>query len=122
MCQCSGRPQTFTKQTRMKRNGSRGHCPFCRTALPAPTSAYGGTHCPRCNGQLWNLALASGPAFFLRRAGESIYDLMADLADSRHGFAAECLESCLRDADALDVVEFLVTFENALRSRSSTLA
>jgi len=36
---------------------------------------------------------------------------MVDLADSRHGFTAEGLEAFLRDADSLDMVEFLTTFE-----------
>ena len=100
----------------MKRDGSLGHCPVCRTTLPGSTSPYGETHCPRCDGQLWHLALTSGPTFFVRRADESIYDLMAGLADSGHGFTAEHLEAILRDADALDVVELLTHLETAWRS------
>ncbi len=76
----------------------------------------GEAQCPQCDGQLWHLALGSGPAFFVRRDGESIYDLMADLAAPRHGFSAEELEAILRDADALDMAEFLATLEHALRS------
>ena len=100
----------------MKRDGSFEHCPFCRTALPAPTSIYGESQCPRCDGQLWHLTLASGPAFFVRHAGESIYDLMAELAGPRYGFSAEEVEATLRDADSFDVPEFLATLEDALRS------
>ena len=100
----------------MKREGSLEHCPFCRTALPTPSSIYGETNCPQCDGQLWHLGLASGPTFFVRRAGESIYDLMADLAGSRYGFNAEEVEFTLRDPDALDVAEFLATLEDALRA------
>jgi len=99
----------------MKCEVSLEHCPVCRTALPVPTSTYGGTHCPRCNGQLWHLALASSPTFFVRRSGESIYDLMASLVDSHQGITAEGLEAFLRDADSLDAVEFLTTFEVELR-------
>ncbi|SRR6266516_3312655 len=95
----------------MERECSLGQCPVCQAALPAPTSTYGRSHCPRCNVQLWHLALVSGPTFFVRRAGESIHGLMVDLADSRHGFTAEGLEAFLRDADSLDMVEFLTTFE-----------
>ena len=99
----------------MKREGSLEHCPFCRATLPAPTSIYGETECPQCEGQLWHLGLASGPAFFVRRAGESIYDLMASLAGPRYGISAEEVAATLRDADALDVAEFLATLEDALR-------
>src|SRR5947208_10291664 len=100
----------------MKRDGSINHCPVCRATLPAPPSNYGETHCPRCDSQLWHLGLPSGPAFFVRRAGERIYDLMASLADSRDGFTAEHLEAILSDADPLDVVELLTELEDSLRS------
>ena len=100
----------------MKHDGSLEHCPFCRTALPAPASAYGEAQCPQCEGQLWYLGLASGSTFFIRRAAESIYDLMASLAGPRYGFTAQDLEITLRDADSLDVVEFVATLEDALRS------
>ena len=95
----------------MKREGSLEHCSVCRAALSAPIAAYGHTHCPRCNGQLWHLALPSGTTFFARHAGESIYDLMASLSDSRHGFTAADLEATLRNADSVDVVEFLAQLE-----------
>jgi len=99
----------------MKRDASLERCPVCRAMLPVPTSTYGETHCPRCSGQLWHLALASGQTFFVRRPGESIYELMTDLAESRPGFTAEHLEAILRDADPLEVVELLTELENPLR-------
>jgi hypothetical protein len=52
----------------------------------------------------------------MRRSGESIYDLMASLADSGDGFTAEHLEFILTDADPLDVVELLTELEDCLRS------
>jgi hypothetical protein len=100
----------------MKRHCSIGHCPVCRTTLAATTSSYGESHCPRCDGQLWYLALPSGAAFCVRRADESIYDLMADLGASQDGFTAEHLEATLRDADPLDVAEVLQCLEDALYS------
>ncbi len=100
----------------MKREGLLEHCPVCRTTLAMPTGTYGETHCPRCSGQLWHLALTSGQTFFVRRSGESIYELMAGLADSRHGLTAKHLEAILRDADPLEVVELLTELEDALRS------
>ena len=96
----------------MNREGSLGHCPFCRTALPEPTTLYGESECLQCNAQLWHLGFASGPTFFVRRAGESICELMVSLADPRYGFTAEDLEGILKDADSLDVVELLAELES----------
>lgn len=56
--------------------------------------------------------LRTGPTFFVRRPGETLYDLLADLGGSRHGLTATELERTLRDADALDVAEFLLTIED----------
>lgn len=100
----------------MKRDGAIDHCPACGTALPTPTALYGETHCPRCDGQLWHLALPSGPTFFVRRPGESIYDLMADVADSRHRLNAKNLEASLRQADAIDLAELFAQLEDRLHS------
>ena len=95
----------------MKRDGSLGSCPLCRAVLPPPTTLYGERECPQCNAQLWHLGFGSGPTFFVRRADESIYDLMVSLANPRHGFTAEDLEGILKDADSLDVVELLAELE-----------
>jgi len=84
--------------------------------MPVPKDIYGETRCPRCSCQLWTLTLASGPTFFVQRTGETIYDLLVDLADSRHGFTAADLERALNDADSLDVAEFLLELEDAVRS------
>jgi len=100
----------------MKREGSLERCPVCRATLPVPTSACGEAKCPRCNCRLYHLTFASGPTFFVRCRGETIYDLLADLTDSRQGFSAADLERTFRDADSLDVAEFLLELEGAMRS------
>jgi hypothetical protein len=58
------------------------------------------------------LALASGPAFFLRRTDETIYDLLAGLVG--HGLSAAEIERIFRDADPLDVAEFLSEIEDGV--------
>ena len=95
----------------MKPNGSRQLCPACQAALSAPPHACGETHCPRCNAWLWHLGLASGPTFFVRRSGETIYDLMADLTSPGRRLSASEIERTLRNADSIDVMEFLAGLE-----------
>ena len=102
----------------MKRDGSLEHCPGCRATLSVPKQVYGETRCPRCSCQLWHLTLASGMTLFVRRPGETIYDLLADLAGSRHGLTAADIERTLKDADSLDVSEFLLELEDAARRRA----
>jgi hypothetical protein len=107
--------KTFTM--RYKRPDSAlEHCPICRSILPVPKDIYGETRCPRCSCELWHLLVGSGPSFFVRRSGETIYDLLADLADARHRFTAADVERTLCDADPLDVAEFLSELEDAARS------
>ena len=79
-----------------------------------PKDIYGETHCPRCNAHLWHLVFASGPAFFLRDSGETIHDLLAEVGD--HGLSAAEIERIWRDADSLDVAEFLSEIDDAARS------
>ncbi|HKQ38335.1 MAG TPA: hypothetical protein VJ063_09670 [Verrucomicrobiae bacterium] len=90
--------------------------PGCRTILPTPTSGYGETQCPRCEGQLWHLALVAGPPFFVRRPSDTIYDLMAAVADPSRELTAAHMETLLKDADSFDVVELLSDFEANLHS------
>src|SRR3954452_16809725 len=99
----------------MKRDGIIHHCPLCRTILPTPATAYGEAHCPRCDGRLWHMAFQSGTAFFVRRPTETIYDVMAALADPSARFTLEFLQTALEDADRLDVVEVLAHLEGSLR-------
>jgi hypothetical protein len=96
------------------RDGTKGQCPVCRASLPSPKELYSVTSCPRCDAQLWLLAFASGTTFFVRRAGEAIYDLLSDLAGDR--LSADEIESILRDADALEVAELLSEIEDAIRT------
>ena|SRR5256885_4455959 len=103
--------KTGKPDVRMKFNGTNGQCPVCRTTLPVPKDDYGETRCPRCSAKLWHLAFASGPAFFLRKTGETIYDLLAGIAG--HGLSAAEIERIFRDADPLDVAEFLSKIEDA---------
>jgi hypothetical protein len=98
----------------MERDGSLQRCPVCRTTLPTPQRAYGESHCHRCEARLWHLALPSGTIFFVQRAGENIYDLMAGLGNA--GATGEDLEAILKDADSLDVAELLMDLEEALHS------
>jgi len=97
----------------MKRDGTLGHCPICRATLPLPRDVYGETRCPRCSAQLWHLVFTSGPTFFVRHAGKTIYDLLAAVAGD--GFCATEIERILRDADSLDIAEFLSEIEDAVR-------
>jgi hypothetical protein len=60
--------------------------------------------------------VASGPAFFVRRPSETIYDLLATLAGSPHGLTATQLAHALRDADSFDVAEFFFELDDAVRS------
>jgi hypothetical protein len=98
----------------MKRKGTNGQCSFCQATLPVPKDIYGQACCPRCSAQLWHLAFSSGPAFFLRNTGETIYDLLAEVGD--HGLSAAEIERIWREADPLDLAEFLSDLEEAVRS------
>jgi hypothetical protein len=98
----------------MKRDGSLEHCPVCRATLPVPKDVCGQSRCPRCSCWLWHLNLSSGSTFFVQRAGESIYDLLAEVVGARHGLTAADLERTLREADSLDVAELLAELENAV--------
>jgi hypothetical protein len=72
--------------------------------------------CPRCDAELWVLAFSEGPAFFPRRPGETLYDLLAALAGTQLGCSASEIEEALRGADSYDVVELLSEVEEAVRS------
>jgi hypothetical protein len=98
----------------MKRDGTIEQCPVCRATLPSPKDIYGETRCPRCSAQLWHLSFASGPAFFVRHRGETIYDLLSAVAGE--GFSTDEIERILRDGDSLDIAEFLSEIEDAVHS------
>jgi len=103
----------------MKRDGAIDHCPVCRAALSAPIRSHGETHCPRCEAQLWHMAFPSGPAFFVRRPGENIYDVMAATAEPSHGLTPEILQPAFKDADAFDIAEIFADLENALSAKGN---
>jgi hypothetical protein len=77
--------------------------------------SIGDKQCPRCGAELWVLDFSDGPAFFPRRPGESLYDLLADLAGRELEFSAREIEVGLEDFDELDVVEFLWDVEQVVR-------
>jgi hypothetical protein len=88
----------------------------CQAALAAPGCALlDATRCPRCSAELWVLSFPQGPAFFPRRPGQTVYDLLAALAGPHLGLSAAQFEGLLRKCDALDVVEFLTEVEEAMR-------
>jgi len=92
--------------------GSRDCCPLCETALAAAACepiAQG--RCPRCEAELWTLAFPSGPAFFVRRPGDSASKFIAVLAGERLRASEADIASFLRAADSLDMVEFMAELE-----------
>jgi len=104
----------------MAPTGAHDRCPVCRTALAGePSGAVTARRCPRCEAELWTLALPSGPVFFVRRPGQSVAELIAALAGPGLGASARDIASFLRGADELDKVEFMEELEAAagLRGR-----
>jgi hypothetical protein len=89
----------------------------CRAALWAEVcQPLGHKRCPRCGAELWMVGFSEGPAFFPRRPGESICDLLAALAGPQLGLSASEIEAGLKDADPFDVVEFVSEVEDVMRS------
>jgi hypothetical protein len=92
--------------------GAQDGCPVCRTALATLCSEpIAERRCPRCWAELWALALPSGPKFFIRRPGQSPAEFLAALVGPALGLSATEIASFLRDADLLDMVEFLAEVE-----------
>jgi hypothetical protein len=58
---------------------------------------------------------SGGPLFFLRRGGQSKYSFLAALAAPLYGLSADELEAGLKNADGLDLVEFVMELEAAMR-------
>jgi hypothetical protein len=102
----------------MATNGARDGCPFCRTPLAAgPSEPIAERQCPRCEAGLWALALPSGPVFFVRRPGQSAAEFLAVLGGPSFGASAHDIDSLLRSADSLDIVEFLQELDAASELR-----
>ncbi len=77
--------------------GMCNRCPFCRATLASPDpNPLDQMRCPRCSAELWVLAFSEGPAFFPRRPGESVFDLLEVLAGTQLGFSASEIEEVLR--------------------------
>jgi hypothetical protein len=92
-------------------------CPVCRAALWAPDSeTIGQRTCPRCGAELWVLVGSEGPMFFLQGRGQSKYRFLAALAAALYGVSADELEAGLKHFDSLDLVEFVMDVEQAMRS------
>jgi len=93
------------------------HCPVCRAALWADTNeAIGSRRCPRCGGELWVLVGARDPLFFVRQPGESALRFLAGLTAPLYGEPVERMETALKSADFLDLVEVVLEVEATLRS------
>jgi hypothetical protein len=54
--------------------------------------------------------------FFLQQPGQSEYGFLAALAAPLYGVPAEELETGLKHADSLDLVEVVLELEEAMRS------
>jgi hypothetical protein len=92
-------------------------CPLCDAALWAsPSEPFGCKRCPRCGADLYVLVFSKGPVFFLARPGQTLYDLLAALMEQRLGVSADEMETALRSADSLDLVELVMEVEEAVRS------
>jgi hypothetical protein len=63
---------------------------------------------------LWEIALPSGPAFFIRRPGQSVAAFLSRLPGPFCAKSITAIDTFLKGADAVDVVEFLWELEAAL--------
>ena len=103
----------------MSPTGQREGCPACRTALAGLHSeAIAEEQCPRCEADLWALALPSGPVFFVRRPGQSAAEFLDALVGPGLGLSHADLVSSLQGADSLDLVELMVEIETAWERRN----
>jgi hypothetical protein len=99
-------------------NGNHIGCPVCGTILAAALSEpIAERSCPRCEAQLWALALPSGPAFFVRRPDQSAAEFLAVLAGPTAMASARDIEAFLSSADSFDMAEFLGELHEALQSK-----
>jgi hypothetical protein len=103
----------------MHLTGQREGCPACRTALAGLHSeAIAEEQCPRCEADLWALALPSGPVFFIRRPGQTAAEFIDALAGPGLCLSDPDIVSSLQSADSLDLVELMVEFETAWERRN----
>jgi hypothetical protein len=101
----------------MARTGALNRCAVCGAALWAEDGELlGHKRCPRCGAELWVVSFSEGPAFFPRRPGESLHDLLAELGGPQLGLSPRAIEAALKDADHFDVLEFVSEVEEAVRT------
>jgi hypothetical protein len=102
----------------MSPTGQRLGCPACRTALAGlQPEAIVEERCPRCEADLWALALPSGHVFFIRRPGQSAAEFIGGLVVPGIGVSDLDVGSYLQGADSLDLVELMVEIETAWERR-----
>jgi hypothetical protein len=70
--------------------------------------------CPRCEADLWVLALASECVFFVRRPGQTAAEFIEALAGPEFGLSERQVGSFFKGADSLDIVELMAEMEAAL--------
>jgi hypothetical protein len=99
--------------------GEHNRCPLCFAALWAPPSEpLGHKRCPRCGADLWVV----GQWFFLRKSGQSLFELLAELVGHQwldvagRALSAGDFERMLKNADSLDVVELVMELEESMKS------
>lgn len=98
-------------------------CPVCGAALWAPTlPSIGEKQCPRCRSDLCYLVFSVGPIFFVRKPGQSLVQLISELAAPALDLSVEELESLIRRADSLELVEIVIQIEMAINSRFDEVA
>jgi hypothetical protein len=101
----------------MAYSSAPGGCPVCRAALASLSSApVAESRCPRCEAELWAVALSTAPVFFVRRPGESEAQFITALAGPALGATEHDIASFLRSADSLDMMEFWEELRIALGS------
>ena len=95
----------------------RAGCPICRTALAGLHSELiAEARCPRCEADLWALALNAGPVFLVRRPGQSAAEFINALTVL--ALSESDIVSSLRGADSLDLIEFTVEIEAAWKEHN----
>jgi hypothetical protein len=101
----------------MARTSARNACPVCLAALASLSSQpVAESRCPRCEAELWEVALPTAPIFFVRRPDESVAEFVSALAGRALGASEHDIASFLRDADSLDMIEFWEELRGALGS------
>ena len=92
--------------------GAQSRCPLCGASLfTADCSPLDERQCPRCGAKLWVISFSDGPTCFVRRPGETKYELLASFAGSDGVLNPSDIEAAIKKMDSLDFVEFLLELE-----------